>query len=310
MQGRTGAAFPSAIAAVAVAVSTLPFPAFGSVAHAETCLAAPNTTAPQGSHWYYRLERPSQRKCWHLAQKDQKIRRTAAPTSPQPNPGDEADAPASAPATNVPIANTAAASVPAANTAATTVPAAIAPAVPAQTQPTPVIRNLVTRNVSNTDDVAQSTPQAAPPPDASAAATPTEMPSAPPAPTQAIGNQRLAPAAAEQPAAQAGAAPEQSSSSNSSGGPTFGLLLTALAVLGLLAGAGYLVMSAMRRRGDVLTQLAEADRLPLEAAPELSPAEEDAPTFAPLPPINLAPRSDDVDEAMRRFARNFRRNAA
>lgn len=36
--------------------------------HAATddCLAAPKGAAPNGQHWYYRLERATQRKCWYL----------------------------------------------------------------------------------------------------------------------------------------------------------------------------------------------------------------------------------------------------
>jgi hypothetical protein len=109
---------------------------------------------------------------------------------------------------------------------------------------------------------------------------------------------------------QAAAAPDKAAASSPGGGsPTWLLLLAALAILGILACAAFLVMAMMRRRADVLNRLAEADTLPLEPAPELSPAA-DAPTFAPLPPMSLAPRTDDVDEALRRFARNFRRNAA
>jgi hypothetical protein len=32
----------------------------------ENCLPAPNARAPQGSHWYYRINPASQNKCWHL----------------------------------------------------------------------------------------------------------------------------------------------------------------------------------------------------------------------------------------------------
>src|SRR6516225_8195844 len=35
---------------------------------ADECLAAPNAAAPAGSHWYYRLERPTQRKCWYIGE--------------------------------------------------------------------------------------------------------------------------------------------------------------------------------------------------------------------------------------------------
>ncbi len=35
---------------------------------AEECLAAPKGSAPQGSHWHYRTDRATQRKCWFLAE--------------------------------------------------------------------------------------------------------------------------------------------------------------------------------------------------------------------------------------------------
>jgi hypothetical protein len=33
---------------------------------ADDCLAKPNATAPQGSHWYYRVDRMTRRECWYL----------------------------------------------------------------------------------------------------------------------------------------------------------------------------------------------------------------------------------------------------
>lgn len=35
-------------------------------AAASDCLASPKSTAPQGQHWYYRLERSTKRQCWYL----------------------------------------------------------------------------------------------------------------------------------------------------------------------------------------------------------------------------------------------------
>jgi hypothetical protein len=164
-----------------------------------------------------------------------------------------------------------------------------------------VIRNLVTRNVSSTDDTAL-------PADPSANTPPrTQIPRAPAVPEQTISNEQTAPAVVQQPVAIA--APDKAAASNPGGGPGLLLLLAALVTLGFLACAVFLVTAMMRRRADVLNSLPEADTLPHESAPELSPAA-DAPTFAPLPPISLAPRTDDVDEALRRFARNFRRSAA
>jgi hypothetical protein len=53
-------------------------------ARADDCLAAPQSAAPNGSHWYYHTDRANQRKCWFLGPPGQagKLGHTAAkPTS-------------------------------------------------------------------------------------------------------------------------------------------------------------------------------------------------------------------------------------
>jgi hypothetical protein len=54
---------------------------------AEQCAAEPNSKATQG-HWYYRVDRATQRKCWFLAQPGMKVRPPAKAESaakpPQP----------------------------------------------------------------------------------------------------------------------------------------------------------------------------------------------------------------------------------
>lgn len=37
---------------------------------AEDCIAAPNTPAPAGQHWWYRTDRAAKRKCWFLGPQD------------------------------------------------------------------------------------------------------------------------------------------------------------------------------------------------------------------------------------------------
>src|SRR5947209_6826399 len=71
------ATFP-AIAIVACSL-LLPLAAPES-AGAEACLMTPKGQAPAGSHWYYRLERPSMRKCWRLVaqQEESAAARTAS----------------------------------------------------------------------------------------------------------------------------------------------------------------------------------------------------------------------------------------
>jgi hypothetical protein len=44
-------------------------PLAGSAAAAD-CLSEPNSAAPANSHWYYRIDRMTQRKCWYLRAAD------------------------------------------------------------------------------------------------------------------------------------------------------------------------------------------------------------------------------------------------
>ncbi len=49
-----------------------------SALSADECLAGPNSPSPPGSHWYYRLEHPSQRKCWYLGPEGREVHATSA----------------------------------------------------------------------------------------------------------------------------------------------------------------------------------------------------------------------------------------
>lgn len=82
---------PRSIGSIAL-VSALFVSSFGAspqagTADATDCLAAPNSPAPENSHWYYRTDRATQRKCWYLRGADQapqqEVLRTAqaAPTA-------------------------------------------------------------------------------------------------------------------------------------------------------------------------------------------------------------------------------------
>jgi hypothetical protein len=64
----------------------------GNLAHAEDeCLAAPNEQAPEGSHWYFRSDRATRRKCWFLGtqgttqgMKHRPVARAASPAAKRP----------------------------------------------------------------------------------------------------------------------------------------------------------------------------------------------------------------------------------
>jgi hypothetical protein len=71
----------------------------------ENCIREPNAAAPEGSHWYYHMDRATQQKCWHLRSEGIKKRpRTQQATTAVPPP-------ASPEPVVQPIAQTAAASV-------------------------------------------------------------------------------------------------------------------------------------------------------------------------------------------------------
>jgi hypothetical protein len=58
----------------------------GQVRAAEECLTRPGTTAPQGSHWYYRVDRTTRAHCWYLGPLGTKVasESAAAPAAKHP----------------------------------------------------------------------------------------------------------------------------------------------------------------------------------------------------------------------------------
>jgi hypothetical protein len=46
---------------------------------ADDCLTKPGSTAPQGRHWFYRLDRAAHRECWYLGPEGGKTRAAARP---------------------------------------------------------------------------------------------------------------------------------------------------------------------------------------------------------------------------------------
>src|SRR6516165_8916122 len=56
---------------------------------ADDCLLKPNAAAPPGSHWYYRVDRATQRECWYLGAEGAKVRSRCGkhpPKSPKLQP--------------------------------------------------------------------------------------------------------------------------------------------------------------------------------------------------------------------------------
>jgi hypothetical protein len=51
---------------------------------ADDCLSGPKGETPQGSHWYYRIDRATKRHCWYLGDKREKLSQAAPPVSSPP----------------------------------------------------------------------------------------------------------------------------------------------------------------------------------------------------------------------------------
>jgi hypothetical protein len=71
--------FVSAVFAGVFACAALTTGAASSARAAEDCIAGPKDEAPQGSHWYYRVDRVTHRKCWYLWAEGLKVRQAASP---------------------------------------------------------------------------------------------------------------------------------------------------------------------------------------------------------------------------------------
>jgi hypothetical protein len=83
MPNRT-AKFVSIVFASLVAGAALTTMSHGQTPAADDCLAGPKDHAPQGSHWYYRIEHPSNRHCWYLKDEHDKVAQTAPPNASAP----------------------------------------------------------------------------------------------------------------------------------------------------------------------------------------------------------------------------------
>jgi hypothetical protein len=82
---------PIGLTVVVYALFSAGVGASANVAHADDCLAAPNSPTPQGSHWYYRMDWAKQRKCWYLRAPDQPAQQAVPEAAPMT--GATADSP-------------------------------------------------------------------------------------------------------------------------------------------------------------------------------------------------------------------------
>ena len=123
MQKRVASILPLAAGLIS-AIGALPaFPPRAALA-ADDCLTEPNLRTAQKGHWYYRIDRAGNRKCWYLRRLDAEAPPAASP-QPQSPPGTAAQsaswisrlaltfAPASAPQQQETVAEPSAQRIPA-----------------------------------------------------------------------------------------------------------------------------------------------------------------------------------------------------
>jgi hypothetical protein len=231
----------SVFASVPLTVTIAATPA----AAADECLSAPKGQTPEGSHWYYRLEHPSNRHCWYLREEGDAHAQAAPANSPAPAkqaaakpetamPGAVANARAELTSPRAPLAEDAAA-----NTGL--VPAAANTANIDTTQsanlPNP---NLTSSVVASRwpDQLAANSPATAP--------APAPVVADPPADLQAnAAQQQPAPAAPAVPLAAADASLAKQSNSAMM---LLAIIVGALSVAGLVASVVFRT-SGKRRRG-------------------------------------------------------------
>ena len=80
-----------------------------NTARNDDCLTAPNSSAPQGTHWYYHVDRTNQRKCWYARASSQPAQQAAAQATSEAAPAAQSH---SMPVSSGPTPATAAASAP------------------------------------------------------------------------------------------------------------------------------------------------------------------------------------------------------
>lgn len=85
MPNRT-AKFVSAVVAGFLAGACLTTVSSSAAPAPDDCLSAPKEQTPQGSHWFYRIDRATKRHCWYLGEARAKPSQSATNSSPSSKP--------------------------------------------------------------------------------------------------------------------------------------------------------------------------------------------------------------------------------
>ena len=86
MPNRTGKFISAVIAGLCAGIPLAALQGATPAPAADECLLAPRNETPEGSHWYYRIEHPSNRHCWYLRAEGDARAQTTASNSSAPAP--------------------------------------------------------------------------------------------------------------------------------------------------------------------------------------------------------------------------------
>ncbi|WP_291853740.1 hypothetical protein [Bradyrhizobium sp.] len=89
---------PALLAGILAAANLATVTEVRAQAATDNCLTSPKAATPAGSHWYYRIDRATNRQCWYLREKDDKNARAAPQPAAAPSSTSSAAAPDPAPA--------------------------------------------------------------------------------------------------------------------------------------------------------------------------------------------------------------------
>jgi hypothetical protein len=255
------------VSVLAGAVST---PSQSAASPADGCLSGPKGQAPEGSHWYYRIEHATKRHCWHLADERDTVARPSVADLPPPA---KRVAPPTEPSTQHSVAN-ARAELPAPpRVEPANHNAELAPAV-ATDAPNQTVRSLLTPDTQTNSSVIASrwpgqsdlTPSAIPP---SSRSSPGTNPASPTQPASILA------------AGQFAAADLSSETPTSSP-----LRIQLVAAAGVLAAAGILARFAFKSRSSRRVRPSQVRR---RRAPVLETTDDDRIVFSDYPGTDFLP---------------------
>jgi hypothetical protein len=276
MSGQIPRPFRSIALVAALLISGVGVTVPSTTARADDCLTAPNSPAPQGSHWYYRLDRATQRQCWYTRAPGQPAHQVAAPATTGP-----ATASHSTPTPSVaPSRPVSAAPSPKVKTAAKPITAPVSGGTTAKTVQQSAQKKENTASTpetlapqSDTLSLGETNQAAAPPavtsPDASAAVTSSQA-AAPPAVTSPDQSMAVAPVKAQEPIAVPTDAPANSVSDDAertvrhadpTNNPGMPIIIFPILALGLLGVGVVIKIAVARRRARITIDQSEPDTM-------------------------------------------------